>query len=229
MKINYHDETMKRALTLLLALAGFFTSAQAQDAQAGEKKVSMCIGCHGIPGYQATFPSVYKVPKIAGQNAKYIVAALTAYRQGDRRHPTMRAIAGSLTDKDMADVAAYYESLGKKVASPAVPAMLETPVPEALRAKLGTCAACHGANFNTPTDGSIPRLSGQYGDYLYNALRAYQIGGDAADTKHVYLGRVNATMNGMAKTLDEAELKKVADYLASLPSELKTVPQSRFR
>ena len=71
----------------------------------------MCIGCHNIPGYQASFPEVYKVPKIAGQNAKYIVAALTAYRKGDRKHPTMRGDRRqSLSDQDMADIAAYYEA-----------------------------------------------------------------------------------------------------------------------
>ena len=53
----------------------------------------MCIGCHGIVGYQADFPQVYKVPKIAGQDAKYLVSALTAYRSGDRKFPTMRSIA----------------------------------------------------------------------------------------------------------------------------------------
>jgi len=221
---------MKKTLALLVALAGVFTStAQAQDAKAGEKKVAMCIGCHGIPGYKANFPQVYKVPMIAGQNAKYIATALTEYRGGDRRHPTMRAIAASLSDADIADVAAYYESLGKKVQTAPVPAMLESPVPEALKAKLTACTACHGANFNTPNDPSIPRLSGQHADYLAQALRAYQIGGDAGDTRHPIVGRVNATMSGMAKTLSEAELHQVADYLAGLPGELHTVPQSRTR
>ena len=73
----------------------------------------MCIGCHGIKGYQASFPEVHKVPMISGQSAKYIVAALTAYKKGERKHPTMRAIAASLTEQDMADLAAYYEQQGK--------------------------------------------------------------------------------------------------------------------
>ena len=69
---------MKRYLTLLLALAGVLPTVHAQDAQRGATKVQMCIGCHGIVGYQADFPQVYKVPKIAGQDAKYIASALTA-------------------------------------------------------------------------------------------------------------------------------------------------------
>ena len=68
----------------------------------------MCIGCHGIPGYKATFPEVYQVPMIGGQSDKYIAAALHAYKKGDRNHPSMRGIAESLSDQDIADVAAYY-------------------------------------------------------------------------------------------------------------------------
>lgn len=78
------------------------------SAKAAENKVAMCIGCHGIPGYKATFPEVYQVPKIGGQSAKYIESALKAYQKGDRKHPSMRGIAGSLTEQDIADLAAYY-------------------------------------------------------------------------------------------------------------------------
>ena len=101
---------MKKLLQMSFVLAtllGAF-AAQAQDAKAGEKKIAMCIGCHGIPGYQASFPEVHKVPMIAGQNAKYIASALHAYAKGDRKHPTMHGIAASLTDQDIADVAAFY-------------------------------------------------------------------------------------------------------------------------
>lgn len=68
----------------------------------------MCIGCHGIGGYKTAFPEVYSVPKLGGQHAAYIVKALQAYKTGERSHPSMRAIAATLTDKDMADLAAYY-------------------------------------------------------------------------------------------------------------------------
>src|SRR3954470_24854210 len=69
---------------------------------------AQCIGCHGIPGYKTAYPMVYHVPKIAGQQPAYIVAALKAYKSGERSHPSMRGIAASLTDQDMADLAAYY-------------------------------------------------------------------------------------------------------------------------
>ena len=89
---------------LLIATVTVF-SAQAEalkgDVQAGERKNTMCMGCHGIVGYQATFPEVYKVPKIAGQSEKYIVNALAAYKSGERKHPSMRGIATTLTEQDL--------------------------------------------------------------------------------------------------------------------------------
>lgn len=80
------------------------------DAKAAESKNAMCIGCHGIPGYKASFPQVYSVPMIGGQSAKYIENALVAYRKAERSHPTMQAIAGGLSDQDIADLAAYYSA-----------------------------------------------------------------------------------------------------------------------
>jgi len=78
------------------------------SAEAAHDKIAMCVGCHGIADYKASFPIVFRVPKLGGQNAAYIVAALREYKKGDRRHPTMHGIATSLSDQDMADIAAYY-------------------------------------------------------------------------------------------------------------------------
>ncbi len=83
------------------------------NADAGKKKTQMCEGCHGIPGFRTAYPEVYMVPKLGGQSANYIVAALKAYKAGDRLHPSMRAIAGSLSEQDMADLAAYYSAPAK--------------------------------------------------------------------------------------------------------------------
>ena len=103
------------ALALTIGLGGTALAQDAADPAAARQKVAMCIGCHGITGYQASFPEVHKVPMISGQSAKYIAAALTGYRQGDRRHPTMRGIAASLTDQDIADVLTYVrQSFGNK-------------------------------------------------------------------------------------------------------------------
>lgn len=230
---------MKKAFSLLplvLALAGMSPLSQAQDAKvgdaaAGATKAAMCTGCHSLIGYQGTFPEVYKVPMIAGQGAKYIVSALLAYQKGDRKYPTMRGIAASLSEQDMADLAAYYEQLGKGV-GPAAPAEPARPAPDALKDRMAVCVACHGANYSTPIDPAYPRLAGQHADYLYAALKAYGTDGNP------HIGRSNATMrsqvvqeaDGKKKpTFSHAELKQVAQYLASLPSDLHVVPQPRLR
>src|ERR1035437_726560 len=130
----------------------------------------MCIGCHGIQGYQASFPEVYKVPMISGQGAKYIVSALTAYQKGDRKHPTMRGIAADLSEQDKADVAAYYEVLGKMDGAPAPGKAAGCTEKAAELVKKGACVACHGDNFSQPIDPSYPKIAGQHGDYLFAAL-----------------------------------------------------------
>ena len=91
-----------------LALAQQQGEAKGDADSAHRNKIAMCIGCHGIPGYKTAFPAVYHVPKIAGQQPAYIISALKAYKEGQRSHPSMRGIAASLTDQDMADLAAYY-------------------------------------------------------------------------------------------------------------------------
>jgi cytochrome c553 len=100
------------SLTLVLAASfslGLSIPARAAgNAEAAKGKVSMCIGCHGIPFYQTAYPEVYHVPKISGQSPDYIVKALQAYKDGGRAHPSMTGIALGLTDADMADLAAYY-------------------------------------------------------------------------------------------------------------------------
>jgi cytochrome c553 len=217
------------ALSLGVGVAARAQEAKAGDAVAGEKKIAMCEGCHNLPRYQASFPEIYKVPMIAGQNAKYIASALTAYRKGDRKHPTMRAIAGSLSDQDIADVAAYYSQLGSPAgAAAAAPAASAVPAhePPPQVAKLlaqANCASCHGGNFSAPIDPSYPKLAGQHADYLFVALKAYQ-------TDHnPLMGRNNAIMMGMARPFTHPEIKAIAAYLGSLPGDLKTVQQPRFR
>ncbi len=212
-------------LSVLLALACgalMLTPAVAQDAKAGEAKVSMCIGCHAIPGYQASYPEIHKVPMIAGQGAKYIVAALNAYKKGERKHPTMRAIAGSMSEADMADVAAYYEQEGKAAVAAAGAAAAPSPAVAELLKK-GACASCHGENMSKPIDPSYPKLAGQHADYLFVALKAYQT------EKNPQVGRSNPVMMGMAKPYTQKELKELSAYIASLPGDLRTVAQARFR
>ena len=222
---------MNKLLTTISVLAVSFVTfaAFAQDikgdAKAGENKNAMCIGCHAIKGYQASFPEVYKVPMISGQSAKYIVSSLNAYKKGERKHPTMRGIAEALTEQDMADLAAYYSANGVVAGTPPLaekPSKEPNAQVQALLAK-ANCSSCHGANFSKPIDPSYPKLAGQHGDYLLVALKSYKVQNNAK------VGRNNAIMAGMAKQYTNAELKVLANYLSSLDGELQTVPQSRFR
>ncbi|MEY3271676.1 MAG: hypothetical protein RLZZ341_577 [Pseudomonadota bacterium] len=215
----------KLVAPLLLALAGFVaTAAHAQDVKRGEQRAAQCIGCHGIAGYQSSFPEVHRVPMISGQNAQYIVASLQAYAKGERKHPTMRGISGMLTEQEMADLGAYYEQHGASMIKPVAdtPARQPSAAVQALLTK-GACASCHGANFNKPINGAYPKIAGQHADYLYVSLRAYGIEGNRT------VGRANGIMSAQVKPFTRAELKQMADYIASLPGDLRVVPQSRFR
>jgi cytochrome c553 len=188
-----------------------------------EAKVAMCVGCHGIVGYKSSFPEVYRVPKLAGQSAKYIAAALNAYKTGDRKHPTMRGIAETLTERDVADIAAYYENLGRD--SRKTLADKPSREPNAQVAGLlqkAACASCHGANLSKPIDPSYPKIAGQYGDYLFVALKAYKTDNNPA------VGRSNGVMGAIAKQFSNDELKALSKYVGSLDSELQTVPEPRF-
>lgn len=98
------------ALGLSAALSG--TALAAGDVEAGRVKAFTCMGCHGVPGYTNVYPT-YRVPKLGGQHAQYTVAALKAYKNGQRSHRTMRAQADNLSEQDMEDIAAYFESRGE--------------------------------------------------------------------------------------------------------------------
>ena len=206
-----------------VAIAAFAQDIKG-DIKAGESKNAMCVGCHGIKGYQASFPEIHKVPMISGQAAKYIVSSLNAYKKGDRKHPSMRGIAETLSDQDMADLAAYYSASGVGEAKPLAEQPSKEPNVQVkdLLAK-ANCASCHGANFSKPIDPSYPKLGGQHADYLLVALKSYKV------EKNAKVGRNNAIMAGMAKQYTNAELKLIANYLSSVDGDLKTVPQSRFR
>jgi cytochrome c553 len=209
--------------SLATALGALVTlPAHAGDAAAGKAKAAMCIGCHGIPGYKASFPEVFQVPKISGQTAEYVVAALQAYKKGERKHPTMRSISMSLSDADMADLGAFYQQHGAS----AIKTVAAAPQPSPAVAELlnkGACASCHGADYNKPIAPNYPKLAGQHADYLYASLRAY------GTTGNPHIGRDNGIMGAQVKPYTRAELRQMAQYLATLPGDLKTVPQSRFR
>ena len=209
------------ALTVSAASSLSFAQDVKGDANAGSKKIAMCIGCHGIVGYQASFPEVYKVPKISGQSEKYITTVLNAYKKGERKHPTMRGIADSLSDQDIADVAAYYEQHGKTEPVASAPKAPDAKVAALLQK--GACVSCHGDNFSKPIDPSYPKIAGQHKDFLFVALKSYKVENQAT------WGRSNGVMGGIAKQYSNAELKAIAAYIGSLDGDVKVIPQSKFR
>lgn len=186
---------MNRSQLLLAAMLSTFASAlpAAQgNAEAAKGKISMCIGCHGIPGYRTSYPEVYPVPKLGGQHADYIVSALAAYRSGERSHPTMRGIAGGLSEQDMADLAAYYSAGAQPPATP----------PSA-NDKAQVCAACHGADGNSPTP-AFPRLAGQQRDYIFQALQDYKAG-----------RRKNPIMAAQVANLGKEDMEALATWFST--------------
>ena len=178
----------------LLILPSF---AVAGDAEKGVFKAQTCLGCHGVPSYGNIYPS-YHVPKLVGQHAPYIVAALKAYQSGERSHPTMRAHASSLTESDMEDIAAFFSGSQTVVSSP--PQAM--PLSEEVEAKLTVCAGCHSMDGNSQLPEN-PRLAGQYRDYLYHSLLSYKEG-----------KRKNIIMAGIIATLNETDMKLLSLYFS---------------
>jgi cytochrome c553 len=179
--------------------------AEAAGAKTLEAKTAMCVGCHGIIGYQ------------------YIVAALGEYKKGERKHPTMRAVATALSDQDIKDIAAYFQGLGQD-ANAKLPEKADKQPNDQVAPLLtkAACVSCHGNNFATPIAG-YPKIAGQHADYLFVALKSYKMDNNPS------MGRSNPVMGAVAKQFSNAELKELASYVSSLESDLKTVPEHRFR
>jgi len=216
---------IKHFSLIALTVFGFMASAQAQELQgnasAGAQKNALCLGCHGIKGFSTAFPETYKVPKLSGQSEGYLSAALHAYRSGERKHPSMRAMAASLKEQDIADLAAYYASTGTGVTLPATAKEGDAKA-AALVARAG-CTSCHGPNFSAPISPAYPKIAGQHADYIYVALKSYKSGDKP------FVGRANPIMGGIAAQFSQAELRVLADYVASLPSELQTIQRARVK
>lgn len=190
-------------------------AAQAQqapfqgDAAKGQALAYTCNGCHAIPNYKNVYPT-YSVPKLRGQRPEYLVAALKAYRSGERSHGTMHSQAASMSDEDMANVSAFLA--GAEVLTES-----KNDVPATARPKASeTCLACHGTNGVGITP-DYPTLSGQHRDYLERALHDYQRG-----------GRKNAIMAGMVATLTQEDIEQLAAFYAGQKPALQTLPQKRF-
>jgi cytochrome c553 len=200
------------ATMLFAAFAGQILAQDAApafngDAKQGKELAYTCNGCHAIPNYKNVYPT-YSVPKLHGQRPQYLVAALKAYKSGERSHGTMHSQAASMSDQDMADVAAY-------LAGPQVLVESKNDVPAERRPKASeVCLACHGTNGVGITP-DYPTISGQHRDYIVRALIDYQKG-----------GRKNAVMAGMAANLTREDIEALAAYYAGQKPALQVVPKT---
>lgn len=179
-------------LMSLVLLAPTMLAHAEGDASRGKTLAYTCQGCHGIPNYKNAAPT-YSVPKLGGQQANYMIAALKEYASGDRAHPTMHAHAASNSEQDRADMAAFFSGKGPR----------KTPVVGTPPAAATVCAACHGAD-GQPTGPDYPSLAGQHVDYLVQALRDYKSG-----------KRKNAIMTGVAAALADKDIEPIAAFYAS--------------
>ena len=206
MFVNTKTKINAAALALCAAGALFVPAAFAEgDAEAGAAIGYSCLGCHGIEGYRNAYPS-YRVPKLGGQQASYLVVALQGYRDGTRPHPTMNAQAASLTDQQIEDVSAYLASMNSET--------VEAGGSEGRSFDAATtCVACHGQN-GIGLSPVWPTLAGQHEDYLVHTLKQYREG-----------KRTDAIMGGFASVLSDADINLLAQYYASLDGLETTVKE----
>jgi cytochrome c553 len=189
------------------AAAGAADGAQAAPSesdpvQAGKAAAASCAGCHGEAGISKT-PGM---PSLVGLDPKYLVAAMAAYRSGQRKNEVMKSILGPIRDADLNNIALYYALQS--------PARAETPTPDnqaAGRAAAAACAGCHGAE-GVSGNPAMPSLAGQDAQYLAAAIRAYKDG-----------SRDDATMKGLVASLDDGVIKDLAAFYAAQQPQLPNV------
>lgn len=197
------------AAAMVLALP-VTVKAQEGDAARGQKLVNTCYGCHGVSNYKNVYPT-YSVPKLQGQHPEYLVAALQAYKSGERAHSTMHAQASTLSEQDMRDVAAFLSSESIKAGTPKPKSEKAPP------AKVGElCNTCHGKDGVGITP-LYPNISGQHRDYIERALHDYKNG-----------TRKNALMAPMAAQLSDKDIKELAEYYSGMRPGLITVEHSNW-
>jgi len=179
---------IKKVLGAIVLAALSSATNAAGDPEAGRVKANTCMGCHGIPNYTNVYPT-YRVPKLGGQSEGLIVAALQEYKSGDRPHKTMHAQAASMSDQDMADIAAFLAHA--PVNKDGMPGAGQNSDID----KAKPCFACHGPNGGKPVLPNAPILAGQYANYIEHALHEYKAS-----------QRKNPQMAPMAAPLSDADI-----------------------
>jgi len=173
---------------------------QANPVSAGKAAASGCEGCHGEGGVSST-PGM---PNLAGQDPKYIVAAVKAYKGGQRKNDMMKTLVSALTDTELDDIALYF-ALQK-------PGKAKTPSAgnqAAGKSAAVACAGCHGEG--GVSIGTAPSLAGQDAQYLAAAIKSYKDG-----------ARSDQLMKAPAASVDAGTIKDLAAYYANqMPQQPK--------
>jgi len=194
MKSMRFDDVGKALFATIALLLAAPVLADDGDAERGRTLAYSCMGCHGIENYKNAYPK-YSVPKLGGQGAAYIAAALAEYDAGARWHPTMKGMASTLSAQDRTDLAAWFQGLQRARSG-------ASPVGTA-PATAAACTACHGQD-GVGTLPENPTLAGQHADYLAQALNDYRLG-----------KRQNPVMGTFAGQLTRDDIQALAAYFSS--------------
>ncbi|MBT6273895.1 MAG: cytochrome c4 [Chromatiales bacterium] len=197
-----------RKLTLLALITGAltFSTAMAGDPAAGKARAGVCAGCHGVNGQSAQA----MWPNLAGQSGTYIANQLKAFKDKVRKAPQMAPMVAALTDADMANLGAYYQSL------PAATGQAKGDVAAAKALYTGgdasrgipACMSCHGPGGKGMPAAAFPAVAGQHAAYSLAQLKGFAAGTRTTD--------LNKMMRDIAGRLDEATMSSLAQYMAGL-------------
>ena len=193
---------------ILIGLSSLMSFAlYAADSEAGKTKSALCAGCHGVDGNSPN--AIW--PSLAGQHASYLVKQLENFKSGERADPVMQGMAATLSEKDVRDVAAYFET--QKLNPVSFDANLVERGEAIYRGgitetSVAACMGCHSPSGAGNEPARYPSLRGQHSDYLVAQLKKFRDGSRANDSGEI--------MRKIAKRMTDSEIMSVAAYITGI-------------
>jgi cytochrome c553 len=196
------------------ALCGLLVCAVANgegSADKGQAKSVPCAACHGADGNSISNP---EWPSLAGQHPEYIVKQLKGFKSGARSNPLMSPMAATLSDEDMADLAAYFAAQKPASKNEAEPG--KVPLGQRLyrggdmNTGVAACLACHGPAGHGNPAAAYPSIRGQYATYIAKQLRDYRSGVRKTDQAQ------NQMMRNVANAMSDEQIDAVASYVQGM-------------